>query len=344
MEEEHSRIQELERQKEEERLRKEQELERIRKEKEMEEERKEFKRLKDRKRKIEKRTRIRENKERKRNGRRETKNSKTERGRKIETRTRNRETAERERNWRKKTNGRGETERRKRLRQERERETKERKRDGKERRRFQELERQKEEERLKQERELARLNKEKEMEEERRRTEILKEEKLRQEREHEMEMETCEAAERLREEVPTSSDLISFWRRGAGGITDSRLHCPDRWRLASAHTSTLRWLFSETPKMGNQGETFLNTVSIKRNSCCSWPQSTARIKVQSSWTPRTMWRSGVCAWSDRIWTWSFQSTQLYRKQNAHIFIWGGNWVQTRGSARARNRWGKTNGG
>ncbi len=80
----------------------------------------------------------------------------------------------------------------------------------KERRRFQELERQKEEERLKQERELARLNKEKEMEEERRRTEILKEEKLRQEREHEMEMETCEAAERLREEVPTSSDLISF--------------------------------------------------------------------------------------------------------------------------------------
>ncbi|XP_016389711.1 DNA ligase 1-like [Sinocyclocheilus rhinocerous] len=83
-----------------------------------------------------------------------------------------------------------------------------------ERRRTQEIERQKEEKRLRKERELERLKKEKEMEEERRRTQeierLKEEEKRRQEREHEMEMETCEAAERLREEVPTSYDLISF--------------------------------------------------------------------------------------------------------------------------------------
>ncbi len=160
-------------------MRKEREMERIRKEKDMEEDKQKIQRQKEdeRLRKEQEIERLRKERE-------------------IEERKRMEEKRQREEE---------------RLRQERERERlKKEKEMEEERRRTHELERQKEEERLRQERELERLKKEKEMEEERRRTERLKEEKRRQEREHEMEMETCEAAERLREDVPTSYDLISF--------------------------------------------------------------------------------------------------------------------------------------
>ncbi|XP_052413430.1 trichohyalin [Carassius gibelio] len=185
MEEERRRIQELERQKEEERLRKERELERIKKEKEMEEERRRIQEL-ERQREEE---RLRKERELER----------IKREKEIEEERKRIQELERQREE-------------ERLRKERELERIKKEKEMEEER--QRIKRQKEEERLRQEREIERLKKEKEIEEERRRTQEFErqkeEEKRRQVREHEMEMETCEAAERLREEVPTSYDLISF--------------------------------------------------------------------------------------------------------------------------------------
>ncbi|XP_016363314.1 trichohyalin-like [Sinocyclocheilus anshuiensis] len=186
MEEERRRIQELERQKEEERLRNERELERLKKEKEMEEDRRRTQEI-----------------ERQKEEERLRKERKLERMRKEKEMEEERRTQEIERQKEEE-----------RLRKERELERLEKEKEmEEERRRTQEIERLKKEERLRKERELERLKKEKEMEEERRRTQeierLKEEEKRRQEREHEMEMETCEAAERVREEVPTSYDLIS---------------------------------------------------------------------------------------------------------------------------------------
>ncbi|XP_016140144.1 trichohyalin-like [Sinocyclocheilus grahami] len=220
MEEERQKIQEIERQKEEERLRQERELERLRKEREIEERKRmeeERQREKERLRQERERERLKKEKEME-----EERRSIQELERqKEEERLRNERELERikkEKEMEEERRRTQEIERQKeeeRLRKERELERlKKEKEMEEERRRTQEIERQKEEERLRKERELERLKKEKEMEKERRRTqeiEIQKEEdKRKQEREHEMEMETCEAAERLREEVPTSYDLISF--------------------------------------------------------------------------------------------------------------------------------------
>ncbi|XP_026096184.1 182 kDa tankyrase-1-binding protein [Carassius auratus] len=185
IEEERRRIQELERQKEEERLRKERELERIRREKEIEEERKRIQELERQK----EEERLRKERELER----------IRREKEIEEERRRIQELERQREE-------------ERLRKERELERIKKEKEMEEER--QRIQRQKEEERLRQEREIERLKKEKEIEEERRRTQEFErqkeEEKRRQVREHEMEMETCEAAERLRKEVPTSYDLISF--------------------------------------------------------------------------------------------------------------------------------------
>uniref|UniRef100_A0A673KV04 Trichohyalin-like n=1 Tax=Sinocyclocheilus rhinocerous TaxID=307959 RepID=A0A673KV04_9TELE len=220
MEEEKQRIQEMERQKEEERLRKERELERIRKEKKMEEKQRiqemdrqkeeerlrqeqELERIRKEKEMKEEKQRIQEMERQKQAEERLRKEQELERIRKEEERRRIQET-ERQRTEEK-------------LRQEREKERLQKEREIEERKRMEE-ERQREEERLRQERERERLKKEKAMEEERQRIQELErqkeEDRLRQERENEMEMETCKAAERLREEVPTSYDLISFDAEG----------------------------------------------------------------------------------------------------------------------------------
>ncbi|XP_059405440.1 trichohyalin-like [Carassius carassius] len=218
MEEERRRIQELERQKEEQRLRKEQELERMRKEKEIEEERKRIQELarqkeEERLRKEQELERMRKEKEIEEERKRIqelARQKEEERLRKEQELDRIRK--EKEMEERRRTQ---EIERQKeeeRLRKERELERIRKEKEMEEER--QRIQRQKEEERLRQEREIERLKKEKEIEEERRRTQEFErqkeEEKRRQVREHEMKMETCEAAERLREEVPTSYDLISF--------------------------------------------------------------------------------------------------------------------------------------
>uniref|UniRef100_A0A8C2L5K9 Tankyrase 1-binding protein C-terminal domain-containing protein n=1 Tax=Cyprinus carpio TaxID=7962 RepID=A0A8C2L5K9_CYPCA len=221
MKEEKQRIQEMERQKEEERLRKEQEKERIRKEKEMEEEKRriqEMERQKEKERLRQKREKERLQKEK----------EMEEERRRIQEMERQKE-EERVRQEREKERLRKEKEmeeekqriqmerqkEEERLRQEREKERLQKEKEmEEERRRIQEMERQKAEEKLRQEREIERLKKEKVKEEERQRIQELErlkeEERLRKERDYEMEMETCKAAERSREEVPTSYDLISF--------------------------------------------------------------------------------------------------------------------------------------
>ncbi|XP_016096559.1 182 kDa tankyrase-1-binding protein [Sinocyclocheilus grahami] len=214
MEEERRRIQEMERQKEEERLRKERELERIRKEKKMEEERRiqemERQKVEERLRQEQELERIRKEKEMEEEKQRI---QEMERQKQEEERLRKKQEQEEERR-RIQEMERQRTEEK--LRQEREIERLQKEREIEERKRM-EAERQREEERLRQERERERLKKEKAMEEERQRIQELerqKEDRLRQERENEMEMETCKAAERLREEVPTSYDLISFDAEG----------------------------------------------------------------------------------------------------------------------------------
>ncbi|XP_077097913.1 182 kDa tankyrase-1-binding protein isoform X1 [Siphateles boraxobius] len=203
MEEERRRVQEMERQKEEEKLRKEREMERIRKEKEMEEERRRLQEMekqkeKERLRKEQEMERIRKEKEMEEERRRLQEMEKQKEEEKL------RKEREMER-----------------IRKEKEMEE--------ERRRLKEMERQKEEERLRKEREMERIKKEREIEERKR----MEEERLRQEREREKErlkkeeenlrkerendrlkketeMERCKSVEILREEVPTSFDLISF--------------------------------------------------------------------------------------------------------------------------------------
>ncbi len=87
-------------------------------------------------------------------------------------------------------------------------------------------------------------------------------------------------AERLREEVPTSYDLISFDARSRRHrLPLHRLHRPDPLtsRLGSHKwlTMTSQW----NPEDGEPGRDVPRLRLHPRNSCCSWPQSTARIKV-----------------------------------------------------------------
>uniref|UniRef100_A0A8C1VK35 Tankyrase 1 binding protein 1 n=1 Tax=Cyprinus carpio TaxID=7962 RepID=A0A8C1VK35_CYPCA len=185
--EERKRMEE-ERLKEEERLRQEQEKERLQKEKEMEEERRRIQEMERQK----EEERLRQEREKERLQKEKEMEEERRRIQEME------KLKEEER-----------------LRQEREKERLQKEKEmEEERRRIQEMERQKAEEKLRQEREIERLKKEKVKEEERQRIQELErlkeEERLRKERDYEMEMETCKAAERSREEVPTSYDLISF--------------------------------------------------------------------------------------------------------------------------------------
>ncbi|XP_051552295.1 trichohyalin-like [Myxocyprinus asiaticus] len=248
MEEKRRRIEEIERQKEEERLRQVIEKDRLRKEREMEEERRriqEMERLKqerEKERRIEEERQIEEERlrqERVKERLRKEKEMEEERQRDEERfrQEREMERLRKEREMEEKRRRIEEIERQKeeeRLRQviEKDRLRKEREMEE-ERRRIQEMERLKqerekerrieeerqiEEERLRQERVKERLRKEKEMEEERRQIEEERqreEERLKQEKENERlkkerEMEKCIEVERLREEVPTSYNLISF--------------------------------------------------------------------------------------------------------------------------------------
>uniref|UniRef100_A0A673KLP6 Trichohyalin-like n=1 Tax=Sinocyclocheilus rhinocerous TaxID=307959 RepID=A0A673KLP6_9TELE len=242
MEEERRRIQEMERQREEERLRKERELERIRKEKEMEEEKqriqemerqkqeerlrqeRELERIRKEKEMEEEKQRIQEMERQKEEERLRKEIQEMDR-QKEEERLRQEQELERirkEKEMKEEKQRIQEMERQKqaeeRLRKEQELERIRKEEEEIEERKRMEEERQREEERLRQERERERLKKEKAMEEERQRIQELErqkeEDRLRQERENEMEMETCKAAERLREEVPTSYDLISFDAEG----------------------------------------------------------------------------------------------------------------------------------
>ncbi|XP_051523140.1 182 kDa tankyrase-1-binding protein isoform X2 [Myxocyprinus asiaticus] len=220
MEEERRRIQEIERQKEEERLRQEREKERLRKEREMEERKqvkeeerlrqeREKERLKKEKEMEEERRRIQEMERQK-----EEERLRQERDKE---RLRKEREVEEESRWIQEMERQKEEER---LRQERDKERLRKEREmEEERRQIEEIERHKEEERLRQTREIERLRKGREMEEERRRIQemerLKEEERLRQERENERlkkerEMEQFKEVERLREEVPTSYDLISF--------------------------------------------------------------------------------------------------------------------------------------
>uniref|UniRef100_A0A8C1LI45 Tankyrase 1 binding protein 1 n=1 Tax=Cyprinus carpio TaxID=7962 RepID=A0A8C1LI45_CYPCA len=221
MEEERRRIQEMERQKEEERMRKEQELERIRKEKEMEQEKQRIQEMErqkeeERLRKEQELERIRKEKEMEEEKQRIQMERQKEEERLRKEREKERLQKEKEmEEERRRIQEMEKLKEEERLRQEREKERLQKEKEmEEERRRIQEMERQKAEEKLRQEREIERLKKEKVKEEERQRIQELErlkeEERLRKERDYEMEMETCKAAERSREEVPTSYDLISF--------------------------------------------------------------------------------------------------------------------------------------
>uniref|UniRef100_A0A671QGU3 Trichohyalin-like n=1 Tax=Sinocyclocheilus anshuiensis TaxID=1608454 RepID=A0A671QGU3_9TELE len=196
------RIQEMERQREEERLRKEQQLERIRKEKEMKEEKQRIQEMERQReeeilRKERELERIRKEKEMKEEKQR-IQEMERQREEEILRKERELERIRKEKEMKEEKQRIQEMERQKqeeRLRQERELERiRKEKEMEEEKQRIQEMERQKEEERLRQEREKKRLQKEKEMEEERRRIQEMErqkeeerlqkeEERLRQEQE-----------------------------------------------------------------------------------------------------------------------------------------------------------------
>ncbi|XP_051953035.1 trichohyalin-like [Xyrauchen texanus] len=220
MEEERRQIQEMERLKEEERLRQERENERLRKEREKEERKqmkeeerlrqeREKERLKKEKEIEEERKQIQEMERQKEEERlrQEREKERLKNERQMEEKRRQIEAIERHKEE-------------ERLRQEREKERLRKEREMEEKRsQIEEIERHKEEESLRQTREIERLRKGREMKEERRHNKEMErlkdEERLRQERENERlkeerEMEQFKEVERLREEVPTSSNLISF--------------------------------------------------------------------------------------------------------------------------------------
>ncbi len=150
----------------------------------------------------------------------------------------------------------------------------------------QKIKRQKEEERLRKKEEIERLRKEREIEEEnewkrrdrekkkdwdrKEKRERLKEEKKWKKRGEELKdwkkktqtgTRTWDGDGNLWSSREITSRMFLrvmiyiVWRGEAGGGTDSRLHRlhrPDRWRLASAHTSDLRWLLSEPRRWGTR--------------------------------------------------------------------------------------------